>query len=153
MVKVKITLLENIEAAPYDLLLLADPSRTLVDEYLRKGYCYVAYVENELVGEFVLIHTQPKTMEIINIAVKESFQGKGIGKHLVLNAIEKAKEHRADIIEIGTGNSSVSQLKLYQRCGFRIVEVDIDFFVRNYDEPIYEDGIPCKDMLRLRMEV
>lgn len=142
---------ENKEEVPYELLLLADPSRKLVDEYVQSGYCYLAYADNEIVGEFVLIHLNPKTMEIINIAVKEKWQGQGIGKFLVIKAIEKAKEHQAEVIEIGTGNSSIAQLKLYQRCGFRITGVDIDFFVRNYDEVIYEDGIQCRDMIRLRM--
>lgn len=39
-------------------------------------------------------------------------------------------------IEISTGNSSIDQLRLYQKREFRIVGVDGDFFVRYYDEPI-----------------
>ncbi|MFT6735800.1 MAG: hypothetical protein ACJAS9_004014, partial [Polaribacter sp.] len=30
-----------------------------------------------------------------------------------------AKQSGAKIIEVGTGNSSLSQLALYQKCGFR----------------------------------
>ncbi|MEK0316791.1 GNAT family N-acetyltransferase [Cohnella sp. 56] len=145
--------LDEQQAAPYELLLLADPNKELVDEYLSRGYCFLAMLENELVGEFVLIHTHPRTLEIVNIAVQEPFQGKGIGKALVLRAIEEARTMNAKTIEIGTGNSGFKQLKLYQRCGFRIVGVDIDFFIRNYDEELYEEGIQIKDMVRLRMEL
>lgn len=148
-----IELLEDPNEIPYDLLLLADPSRELVNEYVGRGYCYGAYLDGELVGEFVLIHTHPRTMEIVNVAVKGSRQGQGIGRQLVQAAIREAKSRQATALEIGTGNSSIWQLKLYQSCGFRIVGVDVDFFVRNYAQDIYENGIHCRDMIRLRMEL
>lgn len=59
-------------------------------------------------------------MEIMNIAVAEHLQGKGIGKKLLRHAIETAKGYGMSKLEVGTGNSSVSQLALYQKCGFRI---------------------------------
>lgn len=142
------------EAIPYELLLLADPSQAMIDDYIFRGQCSLAFNENnELVGEFVLLPTHPKTVEIVNIAVKEEHQGKGIGKELVARAIEEASRLGAKSVEIGTGNSSLPQLKLYQRCGFRIVGIDPDFFVRHYADDIIEDGIPCRDMIRLRIDL
>ncbi|MDQ0088500.1 ribosomal protein S18 acetylase RimI-like enzyme [Paenibacillus anaericanus] len=151
--KVKISLLEDIKDAPWDLLLLADPSKELVEEYLSRGQCFVTSIQNEIVGVFVLIRTRPETMELVNVAVREDFQGKGIGKQLVLSAIGMVKEQGAKTIEIGTGNSSMHQLALYQKCGFRITGVDRDFFIRHYEEEIYENGIQCIDMIRLSIDV
>nr|WP_234405659.1 GNAT family N-acetyltransferase [Paenibacillus sp. IHBB 10380] len=136
---------------PYDLLLLADPSKMLIDSYIDKGICYLAKHKSDIIGEFVLIHTHPQTVEIVNIAVKETYQGQGIGRKLIIKAIEVAKQFKATSIEIGTGNSSIQQLRLYQKCGFRITGIDHDFFIRNYEEEIFEDGIQCKDMIRLSM--
>lgn len=141
------------EPVPYDLLLLADPSKEMIDDYVARGSCYVACLNDEIIGAYVLLKTRPSTIEIVNIAIKEEHQGKGHGKSLVLHAIEQAKECGATSIEIGTGNSSVQQLMLYQKCGFRIVGVDSDFFVRNYPQPIFENGIQCKDMVRLRLDL
>ncbi len=138
---------------PYDLLLLADPSREMVDDYIGRGDCYLAYADGELVGEFVLVATHPRTLEIVNVAVRESRQGQGIGKALVRKAIEIARAAGAAALEIGTANSSLGQLGLYQRCGFRIVGVDADFFVRHYREPIYENGLRATDRVRLRLEL
>ena len=138
---------------PYDLLLLADPSREMIDDYIGRGECYLAYADGELVGEFVLIATHPRTLEIVNVAVRESRQGQGIGKALVRKAIEIARTAGAAALEIGTANSSFDQLRLYQRCGFRIVGVDVDFFVRHYREPIWENGLRAMDMIRLRTEL
>ena len=36
----------------------------------------------------------------------------------------------------------------YQPEGFRVFAVERDFFLVNYEEPIYENGIQLKEMLR-----
>lgn len=51
---------------------------------------------------------------------------------------------------VGTGNSSLGELAFYQKCGFRITGVIPGFF-DSYDPPIIEDGIPCRDMVRLTL--
>jgi hypothetical protein len=48
---------------------------------------------------------------------------------------------------------SINQLALYQNMGFRIAGVDVDFFTRNYPEAIVENGIVCRDMIRLKYDV
>ena len=55
-------------------------------------------------------------------------------------------------LEVGTGNSSFSQLALYQKCGFRISHIQSDFFT-SYAEPIIENGIHCVDMVYLRAKL
>lgn len=114
--------IENIskEAIPKSLLLLADPSERQINTYVQRGLTYVAKQEDRVVGVYVLLETRPKTMEIMNIAVVEYMQGKGIGKKLLRHAVETAKGYGMSKLEVGTGNSSVSQLALYQKCGFRI---------------------------------
>ncbi|NOV03842.1 GNAT family N-acetyltransferase [Paenibacillus planticolens] len=141
------------ENHPMELLLLADPSRQLVEEYVKRGDCFVAEEDNRCTGTYVLLPTRPETVELVNIAVVEEMQGRGIGKQLVLHAIQTAKTRGYKTIEIGTGNSSIGQLALYQKCGFRIVGVDLDFFIRHYDEEIYENGIQCRDMIRLSQDL
>ena len=108
------------EAIPKSLLLLADPSEQQVATYVQRGITYVAKQEDNVIGVYVILETRPKTMEIMNIAVLEHLQGKGIGKRLLSHAIETAKGYGMSKLEVGTGNSSVSQLALYQKCGFRI---------------------------------
>ena len=141
------------EAPPMELLLLADPSRKLVEEYLHRGETYVAVEDHRTVGVYVLLPTRPDTVELANVAVAEELHGRGIGKSLVRHAVRTAKARGYRTLEVGTGNSSIGQLALYQKCGFRIVGVDIDFFTRHYEEEIYEDGIPCRDMIRLSQDL
>lgn len=141
------------EEPPIDLLLLADPSRILVEEYVQSGECFIAESDNQIIGVYVLLPTRPETVELVNIAVVETQRGKGLGKQLVMNAIQTAKSRGYRTIEVGTGNSSIGQLALYQKCGFRIIGIDIDFFVRHYPEEIFENGIQCRDMLRLSQDL
>lgn len=141
------------ETIPLNLLLLADPSKEIVEEYVNRGECFVAESEQQIIGVYVLLPTRPGTVELVNIAVLEEQHGKGIGKQLIVNAIQEAKAKGFKTIEIGTGNSSIGQLALYQKCGFRIIGVDIDFFVKHYPDEIFENGIQCRDMIRLSQDL
>lgn len=145
--------LEKQEKVPLELLLLADPSKFIVEDYVAKGECFIAENEEQIIGVYVLLPTRPQTVEIVNVAVAEDYQGKGIGKLLVSHAIRVAKTQGYKTIEIGTGNSSIGQLALYQKCGFRIVSVDHNYFIKHYSEEIYENGIQCIDMIRLSQDL
>ena len=134
---------------PNDLLELADPSRALIDSYLEVGKCYVASSESKTVGVIVLKDIDQSTIEIKNLAVRESDQGKGIGTELLRHAEKTSVEQGYNKLVIGTGNSSVSQLGLYQKVGFEVDRIDKNFFIRNYKEPIFENGIQCKHMIFL----
>ena len=145
--------LNDTEKLPMELLLLADPSKEIVEEYVNRGECFIAEIEEQIVGVYVLLPTRPETVELVNVAVVEEQHGRGIGKRLVMDAVKVAKTKGYKTIEIGTGNSSIGQLALYQKCGFRIVSVDTDFFVRHYSEEIFENGIQCRDMVRLSQDL
>ncbi|GAE29384.1 GCN5-related N-acetyltransferase [Halalkalibacter hemicellulosilyticusJCM 9152] len=136
-----------------ELLLLADPSREIVEDYIKRGECYIAEIEQRVIGVYVLLPTRPETVELVNVAVVEEQHGQGIGKRLVMDAIKVARLAGYKTVEIGTGNSSIGQLALYQKCGFRIVGVGIDFFVKHYEDEIVENGIQCRDMIRLSQDL
>jgi len=145
--------LNKEDIIPYDLLHLADPSVEAVTDYLNRGTCYVGELDNEVIGEFVLLPTRPFTLELINLAIAEPHQAKGYGKELVRQAIELARDSGYKVFEVSTGNAGIGQLALYQKCGFRIASVDFDFFRKHYPEPIFENGIECRDMIRLTMDL
>ncbi|MEF3311999.1 GNAT family N-acetyltransferase [Paenibacillus sp. GYB004] len=148
-----IRMLGEGEQPPMELMLNADPSKQLVEGYLQRGTSYVAIDSGEIVGVYVLLPTRPATVELVNVSVREEHQGKGIGKQLVRHAVRQAKEEGYQTIEVGTGNSSVDQLALYQKCGFRMVGIDRDFFLRHYEEPLFENGIQVTDMVRLSQDL
>lgn len=149
----QIRMLMKHEKPPMSLLLLADPSRKVVESYLQRGQCFIAQEKEQIIGVYVLLATRTETIELVNLAVDEDYQGRGIGKKLVLHAIAEANSLGFKTIEVGTGNSSIDQLALYQKCGFRITGIDKDFFLRHYPEKIFENGIQVVDMVRLAQDL
>lgn len=144
---------KSADAIPYDLLFLADPSERAVEDYLERGECYVAYLDGKAIGEYVLLPTRPFTIELVNLAVDEDYHNKGYAKRLIAHAVEVAKAKGFEVLEVGTGNAGIGQLALYQKCGFAITSVDLDFFRKHYPEPIFENGIECRHMVRLTMDL
>ncbi|WP_273215173.1 GNAT family N-acetyltransferase [Runella zeae] len=145
----KIRQLSTEEEIPYHLLLLADPSQKLIDDYLLSGEVYVASLEEAIVGAYVLTPLNDDEIEIKNIAVETEYQNKGLGSILLDDATLKAKEKSFKILIIGTADSSLGQLYLYQKQGFEISGIKKDFFIENYEEPIYENGVLCRHMIVL----
>lgn len=62
---------------------------------------------------------------------------------------ESEKTKHLDLLLVGTGDVP-SILRFYEGCGFERSHVMEDFFVDNYDHPMYEDGHKLVDMVYLR---
>lgn len=134
---------------PYSLLLLADPSRQMIDSYLPKSEVLLAIHGGETIGVCVLFPLENGQMEVKNIAVREDWQRKGIATQLLEYAIKHAARAGCPSLWIGTGNSSLQQLSLYQKLGFEMAYIRKNYFVEHYPQPIEENGIPCKHLVML----
>jgi ribosomal protein S18 acetylase RimI-like enzyme len=145
--------LSTEETLPYYLLLLADPSVKMVGKYIFASSVHVAVLAEQIVGVLALFSIDKNLIEIKNIAVAETHQGKGIGKKLLEYAIAEAKEKGFQDIQIGTANSSIGQLALYQKMGFEMERIIKSFFTDNYPEPMYENGILVRDMVVLKRKL
>jgi ribosomal protein S18 acetylase RimI-like enzyme len=148
-----IRLLSQEEKKPYDLLLLADPSVLMLEKYFHQSSVYVAELAGQIVGVYVLYPLDKTLIEIKNIAVAETHQGIGIGKQLLEHAITQAQEKGFQEIQIGTANSSIGQLALYQKNGFEMESIRKNFFTDNYPEPMFENGILVRDMVVLKRKL
>ena len=142
---------KEITSELMDLLLSADPDKKAILSYLPSSEVLVCRGNNIFVGIAVVVETAG-IFELKNIAVLKEYQGQGIAKSIIGKVKQLAKESGVKTLEVGTGNSSLSQLALYQKCGFRMHSIESDFF-DSYPEPIFENGIRCIDMVRLRAEL
>jgi ribosomal protein S18 acetylase RimI-like enzyme len=141
------------EEPPYDLLLLADPSKQMIDAYLGTSTIFVATAAARVIGCIVLCQINEAEVAIKNVAVLPVLQGKGVGKYLIENAIRQAGALQYRKISIGTANSSIGQLYLYQKLGFEITGIKHDFFITHYPNEIYENGIRAKHMIVLTQQL
>ena len=136
--------------APIELLLLADPSEEKIRSYLPGSRCFVATLDAVVVGACVVQPLSAGAHELMSIAVPPDCQKSGYGTALLKWVIAYYRNSGARQLEVGTGTFGY-QLAFYQRQGFRVTRIDRDFFVKNYPEPIFEDGIQLFDMLRLTL--
>ena len=132
-----------------DLLMLADEQESMIDKYLERGEMFALY-DDGLKAISVVTCEGEGIFEIKNIAVYPSFQSKGYGKRLV-DYIFEYYQGRCSVMFVGTGDTP-STLSFYEHCGFRISHRLKNFFIDNYDQPIYEDGKQLIDMVYLRKD-
>ncbi len=133
-----------------DLLLLADEQEDMIDRYLERGEMFALY-DGDLKSICVVAHVEGTTCELKNIATYPQHQGKGYGRALVKYVFERYKGCCKTML-VGTGDCPAI-LSFYERCGFEISHRLKNFFVDNYDHPMFEDGIQLVDMVYLKKEL
>lgn len=132
------------------LLLLADEQEDMVDRYIADGTMYILD-DNGVKGECVVLPIGCNTLEIKNIAIHPDYHRKGYGKALIDFIIEKYKG-KYSVLQVGTGESQAT-IPFYEKCGFIRSHTIKNFFIDNYDHPIYEEGILLVDMVYLKMDL
>ena len=107
--------------------------------------------DNGVKGECVVLPIGGNTLEIKNIAIHPDYHRKGYGKALIDFIIEKYKG-KYSVLQVGTGESQAT-IPFYEKCGFIRSHTIKNFFIDNYDHPIYEEGILLVDMVYLKMDL
>ncbi len=64
----------SVSADQYELLLMADPSRSMIASYVNRAFKFATEIDNQLVGVILLLPTHPQTLEIVNLAVSKCHQ-------------------------------------------------------------------------------
>lgn len=139
--------IENNKKRYIDLLLLGDEEEEMIDKYLERGEMYILD-DNGIKAECVVTDEGNKILEIKNIAVSPKFQKQGYGKKLIEFITEKYSENFS-VIQAGTGDSPFT-IPFYEKCGFRKSHIVKNFFIDNYKNPIYEEGVLLIDMIYLQ---
>ena len=130
------------------LLLLADESESMIDEYLKRGDMFILE-DGGVKAECVVTKESDDIYELKNIAVSPDCQRKGYGKCLVEFLLSYYTDCR--VMLVGTGDCN-SILSFYRSCGFTQSHRIKNFFTDNYDHPMFEDGEQLIDMVYLKLE-
>ena len=134
-----------------EMLLLADPQESMIDRYLDQGEMYVLYDHGRAVTAAVVADLGGGKCELKNISTIPEEQRKGYGRYMIHFLCEHYSG-RYDLMYVGTGNSP-DTLGFYHACGFVNSHIVANFFVDNYEEPIYENGIRLTDMIYLKKKL
>nr|WP_319537770.1 GNAT family N-acetyltransferase [uncultured Methanospirillum sp.] len=130
-----------------ELLLIADEQVSMIEKYLYRGDMFALY-DNDIRAICVVTLEQPGKYELKNIVTVPTYQRKGYGQKLIQFIVDYYKNSDSEIY-VGTGDCPVI-LRFYERCGFVKSHVVKNFFIDNYDHPMYEDGHQLIDMIYLK---
>ena len=111
----------------------------MIDRYLERGEMYVMQDMSETpVAVAVVTDEGEGVLELKNLAVDPYLCRHYRGRFRVLTA--------------GTGDSRKT-MSFYRNCGFSRSHTVEDFFVKNYDHPIIEEGKALKDMIYFKRNI
>lgn len=113
----------GIDLETCEQLLKDDNSHFLVAELKTTPVGFINFTVRQTV-----LHRSPSAM-IDELVVTKEYQGKGIGKQLVLAAIDECRQLGYCEVEVSTEKTNVKARKFYKKCGFNkreiLFEVDL----------------------------
>ena len=133
-----------------DLLLLADEQESMIDKYLERGELFALY-DDDLKSICVVTRESEDVCELKSIATYAQWQGHGYGSKLLQYVFGHYQAAYRTMV-VGTGDY-VPILRFYERHGFRVTHKVENFFTKNYDHPIFENGTQLIDMVYLSKEL
>jgi GNAT superfamily N-acetyltransferase len=104
----------------HDLMVLDDPQKTILDN---GGVIFLARHNDTIVGSAALVKEHEDVYELAKMAVTKGFQGKGISKMLIEKCLSQAVQFQAKKLTLFSNHQLETALHLYQKYGFRHVEV------------------------------
>lgn len=147
----EIVQITNSDKTKYmDLLLIADEQVSMIEKYLYRGDMFALY-DDGVKALCVVTQEQPGVYELKNIVTVPEYQRQGYGQRLISFIADHYKKFGSELL-VGTGDSPTI-LRFYERCGFVKSHIVKNFFIDNYDHPMYEDGQQLVDMIYLKRQL
>lgn len=130
-----------------ELLLIADEQVDMIEKYLYRGDMFALY-DDDIKAICVVTQEHPGVYEIKNIVTVPEYQRKGYGQNLISFIADYCKNSGNELY-VGTGDSPMI-LHFYEKCGFEKSHIVKNFFIDNYDHPMFENGQQLVDMIYLK---
>ena len=130
-----------------ELLLIADEQIAMIEKYLYRGDMFALY-EEDIRAVCIVTKEEADVFELKNIVTVPEYQRNGYGQKLIAFIVDHYK-NSGRVLYVGTGNC-LAILRFYEKCGFVRSHRVKNFFIDNYDHPVYEDGQQLIDMIYLK---
>ena len=115
---------------PGDVQQLSDPQQYIID---KGGYIYFAKCKDEIVGTSSLMKTGKEEYELAKMAVKEKYQGMGVGQMLLEHCLAEAAKLQAIKLSLFSNTKLTSAIHLYKKAGFTEVALPKDVHYERAD--------------------
>lgn len=125
-----------------NLLLEADPSKDMINRYLKNADLFVLTYNESIACVAVVSKIDENTVELKNIVTKKEYRGKGYGKKMLKYLADNYKVRYKKMI-VGTSENNIP---FYVKQGFDKYEKTVkNFGEDNYDEKIHNENAICID--------
>lgn len=124
-----------LEMASFTAPWKADTFEHLLD---RSSGCHLLVLDDgdEGVVAYAVLWCVLDQGELANIAVAESHRGRGLGRRLLDQVMERARQQGVESLYLEVRVSNVAAIELYRSAGFK----DVGFRKKYYDRPV-EDAL------------
>ena len=112
------------ESDKFDLL---DPEKSIIN---KGGEIFFVLIENKPIATAAMIPIKSDTYELAKMTVDAKYRGNGIANKLMDKCILFAEEKEAKEIILITNDTLVIARNLYDKYGFKEVELDSDKYLR-----------------------
>ncbi|MFX0169966.1 MAG: GNAT family N-acetyltransferase [Candidatus Hodarchaeota archaeon] len=130
-----------------------DPEQLMFDQRFRvsKQPAIVAKSDNKIVGFIFYTPFQEAAVLIVALGVLAPFQGRGIGRALLQQVEDYARNEAKQELLVVTSNDNLPALAFYQQQGFQLFEVAPDVIAQKLGSlQLGISNIPIRDELRFR---
>ena len=137
---------------PYvDLLREAEDSTSEIESYLDTGELFLYTDGDVVVGHVLVTPLGPDEQELKNLAIVEGRRRLGLGRSMIGAVLAELRARGVRRVEVATSGADTGNLAFYQRCGFRLLRVERDYFspARGYPEGFSLFGLPASDLVVL----
>jgi ribosomal protein S18 acetylase RimI-like enzyme len=118
---------ELFEMEPVDEWVLTNPGKAIIEP---GGAILMAAYDGVIAGTVGLRKVNEDSYEFTKMAVDEDFRRKGIAEAISYASFRKAKELGAKTIVLYSNRKNAGAIKLYEKIGFRHVEVEAGVYKR-----------------------
>jgi ribosomal-protein-alanine N-acetyltransferase len=85
---------------------------------LRVGYSLWVLEYRKQIGAYGVMSIAAGEAHLLNICVRQSFRGKGLGRAMLEHLIALARSHRAEVMFLEVRPSNPPAIELYRKLGF-----------------------------------
>ena len=96
---------------------------------------FVAFLGDRIAG-YIGSHNVLGEVYITNVAVNGNCRGKGYGKILVNHLIKQSETERAFFITLEVRKSNENAIKLYEKCGFKLIGERKNFYSKPTEDAL-----------------
>ncbi|MGI6228454.1 MAG: ribosomal protein S18-alanine N-acetyltransferase [Christensenellales bacterium] len=115
--------------------------RLFEGELKREDAFYFTMFDDKEIAGYAGLHILDGEAELVNIAVKAEYRGKGLGRGLLNEAVEFSKRRGAERLFLEVDTENAAAINLYQSAGFKTIFTRKRYYPNGHDAHVMEKSL------------